>query len=217
MNNSSLDIYFYRWGDLNSVKHKESRLKDCEKSMHTAPRVYGIYAFLRGFVERFLIGGSYTHHSVKYLLDEDGNKIPSNDFWDLCGDKIKPFPKYQKLLKKRHIKIRDVHDGFFDEETETWYMTYFVKPHKFYYSGLLWHHLGHYCDSSEIIDKTEYWTKTTFKAYCKALHKCDTIERFKSYLGEDWGKKKEDRHGDPHTHINCFTKDHYEVFIEKVK
>lgn len=207
------DIYFYRWGNLNPVKHKEARLPDSEKTMHIAPVVKGIYAFPRGFVERFLIGGSYTDHSTKFLLDENGNKILDNDFWELYPE-VHVAKKYVKYLKKKHIRIKDISCKY-DEEKKEHYVTYKVRPKKFRYTGDIWHHLIEYVDPKDIIDKTESWVKTNFSVYCKALHKCDTIERFDSYLGKDWGKKE--WHGDPHTYPNNFSKDHYEVFIEHVK
>lgn len=209
------DIYFYRWGNLNPVKHKESRNKK-DESMHVAPRVMGVYAFPRGYVERFLIGGDYTNHSNRILLDEDGNKIDSNDFWDLGGDEIRPYPKFKKLLKKLHIRVKDVSEEY-DGEKEYFYMIYKVRPHKFEYTGELWHHLGEYCEPSDIIERTKHWVKTSFKAYCRALHKCDTSERFYSYLGCVLERKGKERHGNPHTHPSVFTKDHYEVFIEHIK
>lgn len=224
------EIYFYRWGNLNPVKHKEARknyLEDCEWS-HTAPCVKGIYAFPRGFVERFLIGGSYTTKTqVKLFTDENGQPIKSDDFWawdtDDALDKhgnMNVRPQYQKLLKKLHIRKKDVitidvPTGEVDEDGDpikNHYAGYYKRPKKFTYTGPIWHHLKEVTPKKEIIAESGSWIKTSFKSYVKALHKQDTKERFDSYIQYYRGKTS----GDPHTFINCFCKDWYEVFIERI-
>ena len=69
------DMYFYRWGNLNAVKHKESRGADEDEWMHVAPVYKGIYAFPRGYVETFLIGGTFTQHILRKVTDESGNEV----------------------------------------------------------------------------------------------------------------------------------------------
>ena len=64
-------ISFVRWGNLNPVKHKEHSKKE---GFHVAPKKKGIYAFPCGYVERFLIWGSYTDHWNRYIVDDNGNK-----------------------------------------------------------------------------------------------------------------------------------------------
>lgn len=196
------DIYFIRYGNLNSVKHKEHSK---ENDFHTAPRKMGIYAFPRGYVERFLIGSSFTNHWRKWLLDEKGNKILYNDLWD---DDYKLKPKYKKLLQKRHIKERNLSSYYYNE---IWYTLYIKFPKIFQYKGLIWSHLEDYVSSKDIIDRYGSWIKTTYQVYCKALHKCNINDRFQSYINPIINNS---RHGNPHTFPSKYSKDHYEVFIE---
>ena len=85
-------ISFIRWGNLNPVKHKEHSKKE---DFHVAPKKKGIYAFPCGYVERFLIWGSYTDHWNHYILDDNGKKI-KND-----GNSSLSDSDFKKLLKKK--------------------------------------------------------------------------------------------------------------------
>lgn len=203
-----MKIDFIRWGNLNPVKHKEARLEgeDENRTFHTAPAFKGIYAFPSHRIEFFLLGGSYGDNRSIYLKDEEGNKITISDFWE-DDEHIKP--KYKVLLKKRGIRFRDITE-IYDEKNSTWYMAYMNKPHKFAYEGPLWHHLGDYVDKKDIISQKGSWIKTTYKTYCKAYEKADTVERFSLYISGG------ERHGNPHTYPNKHTRDHYEVFIERI-
>lgn len=204
------EIYFIRWGNLNPIKHKEARGTDEDTWIHVAPCYKGIYAFPRGFIEEFLIGGEYGQHHKRLLRDKDGNPIPDRDFYTPYLEKVKP--EYAKILKKLKIKKRDLTVLYINDEQ---YTAYNVRPKKFKYNGDIWHHLEDSVDKDEIIDSKHGWIKTSFKAYVKALRKRDTVERFHSYLMSK--DRHGDRHGDPHTHPNWFVKDYYEVFIEHIK
>lgn len=199
------EIYFIRWGNLNPVKHKEARKADEDSWIHIAPRYKGIYAFPRGYVELFLIGGDFGLHHKRYLKD-NGKRILGRDFYDKDGEIL---PKYVKLLKKLNIKKRDITEIVNSEEE--WYIAYNIKPKHFKYNGDIWHHLGDYVDKKDVIETKHGWCKTTFDVYVKALRKCDVSDRFRSYMRE------KERHGNPHTYPNRECKDFYEVFIEKIK
>lgn len=195
-------ISFVRWGNLNPVKHKEHSKKE---GFHVAPKKKGIYAFPCGYVERFLIWGSYTDHWNRYIVDDNGNKIKDD------GNSSLSDIDFKKLLKKKHIKINDVSSKWSDED-QCWYFVYKLKPKKFEYNGYIWHHLSSYVgNKKEILEEYGDWIKTSMSVYIKALHRCDISERFWASR-QEWGTK----HGNPHTHPRYCTKDHYEVFIEKL-
>lgn len=195
-------ISFMRWGNLNPVKHKEHSK---EEGFHIAPKKKGIYAFPCGYVERCLIWGSYTDVWNRYVLDDNGNKIKNGIDSELSDIELK------KLLKKRHIKTNDV-SAKYSEEDQCWYLVYKLRPKKFGYNGDIWHHLCDYVgDKKDILEEYGDWVKTSMHVYINALHRCDTTERFLASRHE-FGTK----HGNPHTHPRFCTKDHYEVFIERL-
>lgn len=199
------DIWFIRWGNLNPVNHKEARGADEDTWIHVAPCYKGIYAFPRGYVELFLIGGSYGMHHKKYFK-YNGERVLERDFYDSYGN-IKKI--YLNEMKKLHIKRSEITEMY--REDGEWYIAYNEKPIRFTYKGDIWHHLGDFNDKDDIKDSRHGWYKTTFESYTKALHKCDVRDRFLSYM------RNNERHGNPHTHPNREMKDFYEVFIEKVK
>lgn len=200
-------IYFLRWGNLNPVKHKEARGAADDEWIHIAPCYKGVYAFPRGYVEPFLLGGSYGQLRA-HLLKIDGQPITEKDFFNETYENVRP--EYVKVLKKKNINKRELTHI---EKDGDFYMAYMDKPKHFKYEGDIWHHLGGYLDKKEIMDFRHGWYKTSYASYLKALHKCDVSERFKTYMDIPKGK----RHGNPHTHPSYFSKDYYEVFIEKIK
>ena len=205
------DIYFIRWGNLNSVKHDEGRLSsdDENRTYHTAPCYKGIYAFPNGYIEPFLLGGSFMDKRCNFLLDENGNKIDCNDFFDLKNNGLDLVikPEYLKLIKKKGLRARDLHT-YYDEENEKSYVQYL---------RVIWHHLEDYVkDKNDIIKVVGSWVKTSYKVYLDALRRCDVQSRFESYMNFKTGKM--DISGDPHTtSLKYYSKDHYEVFIEHLK
>ena len=90
-----------------------------------------------------------------------------------------------------------------------------VKPKIFKYTGELWHHLGKHCHHCDIIKEHHSWVKTSFEVYVEALRKEFHYMKLggrESYMGKDNAP-----------FVNCnnptryFTKDHLEVFIERIK
>lgn len=201
------DIYFLRWGNLNPIKHKEARKASEDECIHVAPCYKGIYAFPRGYVERFLLGGATGELRAK-VIKINGEMIQERDFYEEDWETIKP--QYIKWMKKNKISKKDLTNIYVDEKS---FIAYFQKPKKFTYKGEIWHHLEEYIDKKEILDSRHGWIKTKYDVYLKALHKCDIDERFKSYMNKIFGS----RHGNPHTFPRLFSNDYYEVFIEKVK
>lgn len=221
INKKKEDIYFIRWGNLNPVKHNEGRLdsENEKRTYHTAPCYKGIYAFPQGYIEPFLLGGSYNNPRCKFLLDDNGNKIKDEDFYDFNSKSFELVirPEYRKLIKKRGIKARDLH-AYYDEKEEICYVQYScINVKKFKYTGDIWHHLKDYVKNrNDIIREVGSWVKTSYKVYIDALRRCDISTRFESYMS--FNKEKTNITGNPHTmSLKFFVKDHYEVFIEHIK
>ena len=206
------DFFFIRFGNLNPIKHKEASNDGDDRGYHTAPVKYGVYAFPKGYVETFLIGGWYTTDRAKYLLDENGEKVRYEDFWAWDNKKCETFvaKKYIPLLKKMNIKQIQL-----CAKDEYKYVGVLDKPKHFKYDGEIWCHLSKYVNRNDIIKEKGSWIKVSFDTYMKALKKADTKERFDSYIilnkmGDSYVS------GNPHRCRNIFAKDYYEVFIEKI-
>lgn len=200
------DLYFIRYGDLNPVKHKEHRFKE---DFHVAPRVKGIYAFPRGYIDYWLIYSGYNVFWNVFLLDENGEKIVYRDMFH--EDNLKP--EYVKLLKKRHIKRKAVCP---QEVDDVRYAVYKKPPKKFQYSGPIWSHLYDYVDEEDVIARDNKWIKTSFETYCKALRKCDAAMRFKTYIEYPWKDVPRQCFGNPHTCPSYYERILFEVFIERL-
>lgn len=204
-------ISFVRFGNLNPVKHKEHRKKlgpgyEIEK-FHIAPKLKGIYAFPHGYVSLYLVDSCLSSHWMRYLLDANGKKIDICDFYDPEDWRVIR-PEYKKLLKRQHVKESMLVN--IEETDDCCYIGYRNKPKRFDYTGPVWHHLKDCVKPESIIEEYGCWVKTSFKDYCKALHKRDTMDRFKDYM------EFSDKHGNPHTYPIRFKYDDYEVFIERI-
>ena len=231
-----LEYEFYRWGVLSPQDHPEASLPDEEKSFHTAPKRKGIYAFPRGYIETFLLGMSDIRRKPDsnnngrsfWLKDDNGRILCVSDVY-LNPDNLREGIKdeIKQLLKRRGLRGKDI-DTVFTGNIGDWdnyenhKVVYYTRAHKFKYSGpYIWHHLKEYgtdkplVEKKDILDESGSWIKTTMKVWARALEKIDTLERFSSYI--DFGLfGKNLRHGNPHTYPNHYSKDHYEVFIEKL-
>ena len=212
------NMLFVRWGNLNPRKHKEARLSDesDDRTFHTAPCFKGIYAFPQGLVESFLLGGvapvsGKIQDRCFYLKDDCGNKIDENDFWKYdkdTNDFVIAKPYYVLLLKKRGLTKRQL-SSYYDEQVNKNFVIYSTNKHTFRYNGDIWHHLS--VDKRDVISERGGWTKTTFSVYIDAINRCIAKDKFASYI------KRDDRHGNPHAYPYEFSKDHFEVFIERIK
>ena len=213
---------FVRFGNLSPVEQEHYTTSD-DKTFHNPPRRRGIYAFVDGYVDLFLIGSTrepgHISNKSMWLKDDDGNKIKYDDFYDLTTEfdyklgrrGIKK--EWIKFLKIRNIRIKDLceQDGF---------ITILKKPKIFEYDGELWHHLGDNLKPHQIIETNGSWVKTTMEDYIIALnierkrvirekHKMEMEFNFKEVF-----KGRQDPFK-PGIGIN-FSKDHLEVFIEKI-
>jgi hypothetical protein len=214
------DIKFVRYGGLSPVKqkHRKERLKD-GITFHTPPRKKGLFAFPKGYEELFLIGSSMNpdHPSGKsaWLKDEKGNKIEWSEDIDIIyikGKEVNIFPKWiDNLIKKKGLKNNQLNSA---EKNGKWYITYLKKPRVFEYKGDLWCHFEEVARKEEIKEKFGEWIKVDYETY---------IKLFNRMFQKDLKSLKKDI--DLDTNITnpykgpwiTLTKDHLEVFIEKLK
>lgn len=111
---------FIRYGSLVPQQHDI----DEEPSFHQAPVEYGFYAFPKGYVEPFLLGGvgsgSLQNGRYSYLKNDNGKRITGlyRDFYEQKDDKSEVTGYVYKIwtwkqewldyFKKHHIKKNEV-------------------------------------------------------------------------------------------------------------
>lgn len=212
-------MYFVRFGTLTPQKHKHF---NDEERFHVAPVKYGIYAFPAGKIETFLLTATNTvdNSSCKcaWIKDKNGNKIKYDDlfhqkeivdrygFTETINFKIKK--EYLPFTKSNKIKIRDIisdNDG---------YALYYKRPKIIFYEGNIWHHLLDFVSVKDIINQKGCWVLTDMKTYVQAYVKSDAKERADLCLKDNMDDSFK---GIPSRYRNYYSKDHYEVFIEKIK
>lgn len=213
-------IKFVRYGGLSPVKQDQYTTGE-DKPFHNPPRRKGNYAFPYPYIEKFLLGvTNYPGHisnKAKWLKDEEGNKILDGDFYKGYDKKTDRFiinKKYINLLKK--LKIKQSNIGC-QEHNDAFYVTVHNKPRIFDYDGEIWHHLGDYLKPHQVIELNGSWVKSTMDDYLLALQldirdtKRDMLKIVKKW-DNDISKYLI---RNPYKNFN--TKDHLEVFIEKIK
>lgn len=215
------NIKFVRFGGLSPMK--QEHFKTESDYYHNPPKRFGVFAFVHGYIETFLLGATYEPTNISnksyWLKDDNGNKIKSKDFYYTVTIQdeykieylSKINPKYINLLKKRNIKAKDLWN-YGD------YIVVLKKPKIFNYYGEIWHHLGEHLKPHQILESKGTWVKSSIddyiysfnqeiKSVLKQKHKMD-IEYNIGFMG------KQDPF-DSSIGIN-FSKDHLEVFIEKI-
>lgn len=147
------DLTFIRWGNLTPSK----QLGYGRDSFHSPPAKRGLYAFVDGLIEPFLLGGfEFREDRHTWVRKEDGSLIKMNreiddehneelkdyvaydkfwDCWDLKGDycwvkktKLDPFKQY----------TLDSDDKF--EQYPDNFIAKLKKPKKFKHYGNIWTH-----------------------------------------------------------------------------
>jgi len=181
-----------------------------------------------------------------WLKDDEGNLIKdSNDIRTYSEQRNKNHdytPEFKRFLKKRGIKENQIWSSKIndakidcpdDVECEVCplkekcdeignmphYLTVLKKPKSFSYNGEIWHHLGEQLKPHEIIEKCGSWVKTEFDIFVKALDK-DRHSTMKDGHKNEWYEKSDfnTRLHNPYkrTFGVTYSKDHLEVFIEKL-
>jgi hypothetical protein len=216
------DIKFVRFGGLSPVEQTHYKTGD-DKTFHNPPRKKGVYAFVYGYIETFLIGATMEpdHISNKsmWLKDDDGNRIEADNFFDHTSEYDDKYYRYEvrkewkKFIQKKKIKLKDIRE-------QDGYVTVLKKPKVFTYYGDIWHHLGNNLHPHQIIETSGSWVKTSMDDYIIALNteiRLVNKEKHKMSLEiniKDVFKGRQDPFK-PGIGVN-FSKDHLEVFIEKI-
>lgn len=183
---------FIRYGSLVSQDHNITN----DIFFHTPPVKKGFYAFPKGYVEDFLLGGlgegSVKNGRYSYIRDEKGNKIYCTG--TETEEYIEKMCKKNKKYLTAHIKREapefeqtlfasmpnddpeiDVYKKYWDWLDEQKFPLIIEnKPNYFNYNGLVWHHLF-----EDNITKDKYfphfikcirsWVLTDIKTFEKCL------------------------------------------------
>lgn len=222
---------FIRYGNLTPQYHEIPADPD-DRSFHTPPVEYGIYAFPKGFIETFLIGGtgsgSTQNGRRRYMRDASGNKMMMT-----CAEFTDYQAKHKKIAKRLALADKDgkhIYAEYAEEDDENKYFLMIEnEPTRFKYNGLIWHHL--YIDdgvdkyAKYYIRREDTWVLTDMKTYKKCLDRA--VARHKHWqtlkAGEGWGESTRQlkERGIPIPPYQGApgprTKDEYEVFIENIQ
>lgn len=220
---------FSRFGGLSAVKQTHYDVGEY-KSFHNPPKRKGIYAFVYGYEESFLLGGSnrnvkgYSEHlknkkgEILYSISDDKEIIETNfdhsilesnsfyKLWVVKDEGSEPLEdrKWRNFYKYYGSLTIDNDDG-----TTT---THYFKPPKrkvFDYDGEIWHHIDYKINKNEILDRNGSWVKTTMKTYEKALKRYILNNKLKSSSGNLILNSARKNGG--------YSLDDLEVFIEHLK
>lgn len=189
------ELKFVRYGNLNPVK----QLGYGKGTFHSPPAKKGIFAFPWPYIERFLLtvadmATSELHPKFQYVKDKAGKKISNITHPELYNQYMDR--NYYDYSKSHDIALKRADNGDWSKDTidsTDWdkhehFVVELKKPKIFTYDGPIWHHL-------DVVGGIKHndWTMSDFGTYKKALRK-------------EVAKVK---HGN-------FTKDHLEVFIERL-
>ena len=229
---------FIRWGNLAPQKHKIPKNPD-DRSYHTPPVEKGFYAFPKGFIETFLIGGAGSGSLQNGRFSKFKNK--DGKAYKVKGENFEEFKKrFSKNVAKR-LRLSFDYDDWYAINADNEYTTYDDfereynegvwevwienKPTHFKYDGLIWHHLfstdpqldKEYPNYIKIVDS---WVLTDIPTYLRCLNAWYGKEKYQSAY-QDYSKVKDIynkgtgfNYGGAPTH---YSKDHYEVYIESIQ
>ena len=214
---------FVRFGGLSPVKQKGFTTSD-DASFHAPPTRKGIYAFPKGYIELFLLGGGYGDPKNKdgsnrftYVKDKDGKRIT---------DSHPEFEKYQENENYWDVNLGLKDNAVPDDDGDYAYDDYNhaliqrVHPKRFKYSGDIWHHHKEFVNPVDIQKEKGDWVKTNMETYLNAFAKNahsakkEMRRNQTHYNGGEFDISKVDVASDP---LKYFTRDHLEVFIERLK
>lgn len=242
--NKKMTMDFIRWGAMSPQKHKEAKMhyNSDERGYHTAPTVWGIYAFPKGFVYSWLLGAPESdlrqNNRFRWVRDAKGNKVREseieNEKDELCrNQKVLLLRRLNKIPKNGAMDSVRGDDGCRNNG-----FLYWDGPAKnFKYGGEIWHHLEffyyNYWDSkygywgidgpskekkirivplTEIIARNGSWVKTSIRDYRKALKKFNDCLQHFHTFRNDLTKKTICQPVSGDYNIESC----FEVFIEKV-
>ena len=229
-------IKFARVGGLSPVIQDGYTLNPDKRGFHTPPARKGFYAFIHPHFEGFLLGGTWsklgkknTQEKFEYLKDCDGNRIKyyKDDYpgEKVCYNAVQDLnPAILKhLIKGKHSSVADLTWKYWTEDIRDdkgeFVNSYLIKKKKvkvFSHTGELWHHLKNTSVKQfEIIEEVGDWIKTDYETFARAYEQ-DKIDCVKQL-------RNNNQYPMAQIEINTrnvyryISKDHLEVFIERIK
>lgn len=228
-------LKFARFGGLSSVK--QEGYDNTNENFHGPPAKRGFYSFVWPLCEHFLLSGGWTcwpwvvGSKFKYVRDEHGNIITDlHPDFSKRGEHRKYFSVPTKNWNKNQAAIKEtLFDGSDDAEHDAqyeaakkdwednhkdeprWVLAEKPSPKIFTYDGELWHHLGRNLKQHQILSRKSSWVKSSIEDYREALER-------------EMHSSRKDMQRDPwrgallpnKSPFFCSSKDHLEVFIEKL-
>ena len=191
-------IQFLRWGGLSSVVQKGYTINPSLQTFHTPPARRGVYAFVNGEIERYLLSKSFFDPKMHKILSK--NRTAGAD--DRISDNVYNVWKNEAACDRFQdvvCNINSTDEEFEKVKRESSYTVTLKNPRKFTYKGDIWHHLSNRVKPGDVMAVCGSWVKTSFETCKKALQK--EIVCMKGH--------------DVRNGITT-SKDHLEVFIEKV-
>ena len=180
---------FVRYGGLD-LKNQNG-YTNTDPTYHSPPTRRGFYAFPKSMQELFLVGSIDKFQPGTY---------PKEPQWNNLSDE-----EYNKTQKEYDKKTKKIFRSLRREFTKT--------------TGNIWHHLGDFCKTVDIISRHGAWVKTSIQAWEKAFSKSSLTDRY----GEDFGGMPDrPNKGRGANTVNTargvsgmYSKDHYEVFFDE--
>lgn len=225
-------IKFSRVGGLSPVIQNGYTLDPNKRGYHTPPARKGFYAFIYPNFDGFLLSGSWSklgkknkQEKFEYLKDKDGNKIKFYKY-DYPYEKVlSSSTEYMNPILIKHL-IQGTDDMTWKYWTEDirdengdFVNAYLIKKKKlkvFSHTGELWHHLKNSAVKPfEIIEEVGDWIKTDYDTFVKAYEqdKIDCVKQLRSNKQFPF----EQIQVNTKNVYNFVSKDHLEVFIERLK
>lgn len=229
-------VQFSRVGGLSPVVQKGYTISSDKRGYHTPPARKGFYAFIHPHFDGFLLGGVWSklgkknsQEKFEYLKDADGNKIKyyKDDYphEKVLENEVQYLnPKILKhLIKGKHSNVADLTWKYWTEDIRDdkgeFVNSYLIKKKKlkvFSHTGELWHHLKNSAVKPfEIISEVGDWIKTDYETFVRAYEqdKIDCVKQLRSN-GQFPIAQIEINTKNVYNHMS---KDHLEVFIERLK
>lgn len=229
-------VKFSRIGGLSPVIQKGYTLDPKKRDYHTPPTRKGFYAFIYPNFDGFLLGGDWSklgkknkHEKFEYLKDKNDNKIKyyKDDYSEInfLEDELEYLnPEILKhLVKGNKFRINELSWKYWTkdirDEKGDFVNCYLIKKKKlkvFSYTGELWHHLKNSAVKPfEIIAKVGDWIKTDYETFVRAYEQ-DKIDCIKQLRSNDQFPISQIEINTRNIY-NHFSKEHLEVFIERLK
>jgi hypothetical protein len=141
---------FVRYGGLSSVPQDGYDLT--AEGFHKPPARRGIYAFVNGFVQPFLIGTTTLDPRRQEYVRNIKGEIMTTDHPDY-DRYYSPKLNFTLLKNDKHALVRH------------------KKPVYFKYDGPIWSHLEERMKPNEIEQRSRWWVLSDMPAYIRALKK----------------------------------------------